>query len=152
MKGGHKFHGVEANRKELNFILILCGGSQVLFLILIPSFLNVTQQRKFCNLQPHPHALSCPHPRPRPHPLPRPLSRPCPHPRPRPPPPPPQAKGSQGGKVASDTGRQIRQADVMLKSAVLLTKRWQMAGAALESSGTREMARSYTTLQFTSQH
>ena len=31
---------------------------------------------------------------------------------------------NQGGKVASDVGRQIRQADVMLKSAVLLTKRW----------------------------
>ena len=29
-----------------------------------------------------------------------------------------------GEKMASDVGRQIRQADVMLKSAVLLTKRW----------------------------
>jgi len=54
---------VEAKRKELNFILILCGGNQG----------KVSQ--------------------------------------------------SQGGKVASDIGRQIRQADVMLKSAVLLTKR-----------------------------
>lgn len=52
---------VEARRKELNFILILCGGSQ--------------------------------------------------------------GKSTQGGKVASDIGRQIRQADVMLKSAVLLTKK-----------------------------
>jgi len=52
---------IEANRKELNFILILCGGGQ--------------------------------------------------------------GSGSQGGKVASDVGRQIRQADVMLKSAVLLTKK-----------------------------
>lgn len=49
---------MEASRKELNFILILCGGT-----------------------------------------------------------------GSQGGKQASDIGRQIRQADVMLKSAVLLTKK-----------------------------
>ena len=36
-----------------------------------------------------------------------------------------QAKGAQGGKDASDVGRQIRQADVMLKSAVLLTKRYE---------------------------
>ena len=53
--------GKEIGRKELNFVLILCGGSQ--------------------------------------------------------------AEGSQGGQAASDVSRQIRQADVMLKSAVLLTKR-----------------------------
>ena len=34
-----------------------------------------------------------------------------------------EKKQPQGEKVASDVGRQIRQADVMLKSAVLLTKR-----------------------------
>jgi len=54
---------IEANRKELNFILILCGGGQG------------------------------------------------------------GSNKQLGDKIASDVGRQIRQADVMLKSAVLLTKR-----------------------------
>ena len=94
VRGQHR--GIEANRKELNFILILCGGGQVIVIIII-----IIIVMWCCSLSTT---------------IPRSNKNPTYH---------FQGGNSkqQGEKVASDVGRQIRQADVMLKSAVLLTKR-----------------------------
>ena len=94
---------IEANRKELNFILILCGGGQVIITIIMIMTIIIasigsspTFSFAYHHIVTKSHGVI-------------------------------YQGGSNkqlGEKIASDVGRQIRQADVMLKSAVLLTKRW----------------------------
>ena len=73
---------VEANRKELNFILILCGGGQVvIFTFLVTIHVAESSFYHFVNLEENNIGGKYS-----------------------------QGGGSgQGGKVASDVGRQIRQ-------------------------------------------
>ena len=87
----HQGPRIEANRKELNFILILCGGGQVIIIMILAS-IGSSPTSSYMRI------ITCVM----------------------------YQGGSNkpvGDKIASDVGRQIRQADVMLKSAVLLTKR-----------------------------